>query len=1289
MSFAQRVETFFLTLRDLPDEERAAHLRAHAAKEPRVVAEVQALLEVPDDAIEQLLPDGGAAACVEPDERPGDRIGRYELLEQIGEGGFGTVWRAEQHEPVRRQVALKVIKRGMDQRQILSRFDSERQALAIMDHPCIAKVLDGGATESGRPYFVMELVHGEPLHVACDRQRLDTRQRLLLFVQVCEAIQHAHQKGIIHRDLKPSNVLVTLHDGVPVPKVIDFGVAKALDRPLTDATVFTEVRQMVGTPEYMAPEQAEMSGLAVDTRTDVYALGVLLYEMLTGANPFVRLRERGMLEMLRTIREEDPPKPSTHISTLGDGLEEIAQRRHTPSGQLTRQLRGELDWIVMKALEKDRERRYDGAKELADDIRRHLADEPVLAGPPSAAYRLRKLARRYRGQVVAAAAILLTLVAGVVVSAWFAVDARDQAALAKQHQELAEKETARAQASEREATALREEADVRARELEQVSSFQSAQLASVNAAAMGAQLRDSILAAVPEADRESMAAGIAAINFTNLGLDILRDHVIAPSIAAIDRQFEDQPLVRARLLYTAGMTLSQLGLHADAVAPLRRALDIRRAELGDEHIETLDIINSLAMVYCVDWNWSLAEPLRLEVLDTARRTLPADHPFTLTCMFNLAALRWMQNRSDEAERLHREVLEKRRRVLGDEHEDTLLTIATLGSRLGDRGRLVEAETYLEEVIASLRKKLGPDDPLPWREIFRLARLRLSMSSVEDVGQQHTEPEGLYREALAGVLRELGSDHPETLQIEQDLAALLSKQGRLAEAEELARRVVAERIRTQGTAHSETLGAQQVLAQVLLARGRGAEAEQLLREVVEGRRRLGEDSLTFHALYLLGQVLETRGKPAQVETVLREALEIGSTRPFEMPHCIAILCTSLGKLGRAAEAIALFEAQIARVRSEDPENHARIGEYLHQLQTLVASFELTRIDIRSFREVGIRCGKELVQLDDADPRTLSVGATARSIRIRRYNQSAWVGGWLLAQAREADAATARRLVGEAEPYLVRAAELIFVEWDTWPVPLKGRAVVASRLAELYELWQQLEPEAGHEVEAKKWRERLARPVGPDTAAVRGELTRLRDALARLPAERPEDRAARRRHLRAVMLVVVLAQCESPLADQAVPPLQTRMPEPWRYRAENAEFVRWGIEATRELLAQIEAHPDEAVDGLPAGDQLRKQAEVALGWFLLAQASATDAAAALPMVAESAALLVPITERDMTSTHAKNAPIRVRSAALLVTLHETWDALEPGAGHDAQAEHWRERLGAAEAEVAEIAAGRQGR
>ncbi|MBU1674691.1 protein kinase [bacterium] len=527
-------------------------------------------------------------------------IGPYRLLETLGEGGMGVVYLAEQREPIRRRVALKVIKLGMDTREVIARFESERQALAMMNHPNIACVLGAGTTEAGRPYFVMEHVPGVPITDYCDRHKLTTRQRLELFRPVCLALQHAHQKGIIHRDIKPSNVLVRVQDGKPVPKVIDFGVAKAIDRTLTEKTLFTQQGRLVGTPAYMSPEQAEMTGLNVDTTSDVYSLGVLLYELLAGVQPFEQdeLRRAGLLEMHRIIREVDPPRPSTKISGLGATGTDLAHRRRVEVRAWQRQLRGELDWITMRAIEKDRTRRYASASEFAADIMRFLRDEPVAAGPPGSAYRLGKFVRRHRSLVMAVGALVVVLIGGFIgVSASLSRALKAEAVAA------------------REAERARIELD-RSR---QVIAFTSEMLSGID----------------PEVARGK-------------DQELLR-LILNDAAARMDTELAGQPEVAASLQMIVGRTYESIGEYAEAEPRYEQAVELRRGVLGGEHRETLFAETALAGIYSATGRYEEAERLFDQVLERQRRLLGEEDAETLTTMNDLALLYGSAGRLAEAE----------------------------------------------------------------------------------------------------------------------------------------------------------------------------------------------------------------------------------------------------------------------------------------------------------------------------------------------------------------------------------------------------------------------------------------------------------------------------------------------------------------------------------------------------------------------------------------------------------------------------------------------------------------
>src|ERR1017187_10334361 len=548
----------------LPPKDRAAYLDEACGGDAQLRQRIVAALF---EAHEKDGATGQASAPPAPEEtvvlplslseKPGDRIGHYKLLEQIGEGGMGTVWVAEQTQPIHREVALKVIKLGMDTKQVMARFEAERQALALMDHPNIAKVLDAGATDTGRPDFVMELVRGIKITDYCDQNNLSTRERLGLFIQVCRAIQHAHQKGVIHLDIKPSNILVTVNDGVPVPKVIDFGIAKATQGRLTDKTLFTAFEQFIGTPAYMSPEQAVMTSLDIDARSDIYSLGVLLYELLTGKTPFdaKALLQAGLDAMRRTIREVEPPKPSARLSTMLDAERATtASQRQTEPPKLIHLLKGDLDWIVMKCLEKDRGRRYETANGLAADIKRHLNTEPVVARPPSKLYEFQKTVRRHKFGFAAAAALFTVLAIGVLVSAW-------QARRALQAEAVATEGLAESQA---------------------VSKFMMRVFQS------------------PDPERDGRTITVA--------------ETLDRAVTNLDRDLGAQPALRAQLQATLGGTYYALGIYREAIPLEEKLYDYYLKNLGMENTNTLSAMGQLAACYDKAGRRDEALKLREQVL---------------------------------------------------------------------------------------------------------------------------------------------------------------------------------------------------------------------------------------------------------------------------------------------------------------------------------------------------------------------------------------------------------------------------------------------------------------------------------------------------------------------------------------------------------------------------------------------------------------------------------------------------------------------------------------------------
>ncbi len=676
-------EIFSQALEKKSPAERESYLAEACQGEPELRQQVESLVQAHEQAGKFLgqtmkLPPSNILA-----ERAGTMIGRYKLLELIGEGGFGVVWMAEQEEPVRRRVALKVIKPGMDTKQVLARFEAERQALAMMDHPSIARVFDGGATDTGRPYFVMELVRGERITDYCDGNKLSMRERLALFIQVCQAVQHAHQKGIIHRDLKPSNILVTEVDGAPVPKVIDFGVAKATQARLTELTLFTGLHQMIGTPSYMSPEQAGLGALDMDTRSDIYALGVLLYELLTGQTPLTKeeFEKAGLDEVFRLIREQDPPKPSNRLSALThEQLTTIAARRQTEPIKLNRLLAGDLDWIVMKCLEKDRRRRYETANGLVSDLQRHVNNEPVVARPPSNVYRFQKMVRRNKLVFAAGCAVAAALVLGFAISAW-------QASRARQ----AEK---KALAQAERATRAEILAEQRLTESETISKFLTEVFRS------------------PDPNREGRAVAVT--------------ETLSAAARKLETDLASQPGRRAEVQDMMAQTYNALGLYREAIPLQEKVRDYYLSVSGLERPETLAAMNNLAISYDLAGRWDEAIKLEEEVMALRRKVNGLEHPDTLASMQVLANCYGDAGHRDEAINLQEKALALSRKVVGSEHPDTLRAISDMAISYYEAGRLEEALKLQEELLALSRKVSGMEKPDNLVAMHDLARYYCSV-----------------------------------------------------------------------------------------------------------------------------------------------------------------------------------------------------------------------------------------------------------------------------------------------------------------------------------------------------------------------------------------------------------------------------------------------------------------------------------------------------------------------------------------------------------------------------------
>jgi len=864
------------------------------------------------------------ARALSAGEQPGDLIDRFTLVEEIGEGGMGTVWLAQQEQPVQRQVALKIIKLGMDTRQVVARFEAERQALALMDHPSISKVYDAGVTETGRPYFVMELVLGAPITEFCNTASLPTAERLALFRQVCLAVQHAHQKGILHRDLKPSNIRVTKVDGVPQPKVIDFGIAKAMENPLTDSSLATEAFQVMGTPEYMPPEQA--SGRDVDTRADVYSLGVVLYELLTGAPPFWRgtggLDDLGKL--LRQIHDVTPPKPSTRASELGGALEGVARTHGAQSSTFTRALRGDLDWIVMKALEKDRERRYATALELADDIARHLGNEPVVASPPSTTYRLRKFMRRNRLAVGSGVVVSTTLVAATI-----GLGVLYARALSSEAEATREAETSR-------------QALGFVTEMFEVSDPSQARGETVTAREIldrGAERIERELGGQPEV-RSTLMATMGSV-YRGLGLYDRAEELI--QTAATTRRAlsgEEHPEALRLSSELAGVQARQ-SRFAKAEDLLRDTIERQKRVLGPEHVDTLASLVSLSQVLEARSTFDEAEVLAREAQETARRTLGENHELTLAAASQLGLVFRSAGRYDDAERQFLQGLEARRRVLGEDHPDTLLTTGNLAWLYMDMGRFDEAEARFVAAQETVRRVFG-------EEHLDFLKYRSNLGLLYREQGRLDEAEALYREIIEIQRRTRGDDHLDTLLSINSLGVVLADQGRLEETEVHYREALEGLRRVLGEENEHTLSVFANMAILFLVTDRAEEAETFGRAAYEGSLALhGEDHpLTLLRLENLSNVLYKKGDEAGVVQILNDVLAgrrraLGNDHPA-VTRTLVNLSVVQGTLGDQEGATAVREELLERARAGQGLDYASVADEIEELgRSLIAAEKFER------------------------------------------------------------------------------------------------------------------------------------------------------------------------------------------------------------------------------------------------------------------------------------------------------------------------------------------------------------
>ena len=918
----ESVKDIFGAALEVAPEQRNEFLRDACGSNESLRVEIESLLSSYEKSSELSLSPWPAAVL---DATAPQFIGPYHLLEKLGEGGMGQVWLAEQSAPVRRRVALKLIRGGIYDSALLQRFQAERQSLAIMDHPAIAKVFDAGTTEAGQPYFVMEYVAGLPITEYCDQKKLNIRERIELFIAVCEAVQHAHRKAIIHRDLKPANILVVEVNGKPMPRIIDFGLAKAVSGKIGGETFFTQAGGFMGTPGYMSPEQSDPGVQDIDTRTDVYSLGVVLYVLLAGCEPFdaSEWKKLPLHEALRRLREEDVASPSTKLSAAHDTCSVAAAARGVEPKQLVSQLRGDLDWITMKAVEKDQARRYGSVGEFEADLRHYLNHEPVLARPASASYRLQKYVRRHRLAVGAAAviaALLISFGAIQAVQLRRITRERDRASHVTDFMTSMFKVSDPSEARGNSITA-REILDKASKDIDS-GLAKDPELQAQMMDAMGEVYRNLGLytsahhlfersadiwthSAGPEDPHTLASIHNLAITLGGEGRYPEAEKLEAHNLEVYRRVLGSERAETIRSMSGLAVTLENEGRYPEAEKLAREALSLSERTAGAENPDTLRIMNTVGDILGRQSRYAEAEPFHTKVLEIRRRVLGPEHPDTLYTMHSLATDFRGEHKYAEAEKLDRETLDLRSKILGPEHQSTLGSMRDLARDYVRQGKFQEAETMDRQALAITRHALGPQHP-------ETGSLLINLTDILTREGHYAEAEKMGREAVEIDRRALGPEHAFTLAAMNNLTLALAHEGKFGEAEPLARSTLEGYQHAMGPNHPGTIGSLDTLVYCLYLEHHYAEAEKLGKELVDFERRvLGpDDSSTAQVTYNLAAYLALQGKRDEALSTLRQSVEHGLAPSEDLKIESDVDLRSLHGDPRFAEIVAIGKQRAA-------------------------------------------------------------------------------------------------------------------------------------------------------------------------------------------------------------------------------------------------------------------------------------------------------------------------------------------------------------------------------------------